>query len=63
MVDYVLIYAILTTISTIVLGYVNYRKKEIIDLGMELVIAYADQTVTEEEYGKIVERLKAVLNK
>ena len=44
-------------------GYLFYRLRELIDLGEEIVIAYDDHTVTEEEYKRIVDRLRLVLFK
>ena len=50
-------------ILALVGGYLFYRLRELIDLGEEIVIAYDDHTVTEEEYKKIVDRLRLVLFK
>lgn len=61
--DYTTIYAVLTTIGTVAYGYLYYRRAEVLDLAMEIVDAYTDKAVTEEEYGKIVEKLKIVLYK
>lgn len=61
--DYLTLYAILTSIGTAVYGYLYYRRAEVINLAMEVVEAYADKEITEEEYGRIVEKLKKVLYK
>lgn len=61
--DFLTIYTVLTTIGTVVFGYLNYRKTEVIALGMEIVRAYADKNVSEEEYKLIVDDLEAVLYK
>jgi hypothetical protein len=61
--DYVIIWTGISTIGMIVFGYLNYRKAEVITFAMEVVAAYADKTITEEEYSLIVEKLKLILYK
>ncbi len=63
MIDYTLVWAVLSTIGALILAYLNYRKAEIIALAMEVVRAYSDKTITEEEYKLIVDKLEIVLNK
>jgi len=61
--ELITIYAIATTIGTVVFGYLSYRKAEVIALAIELVEAYSDKEISEYEYGKIVDKLKAVIYK
>ena len=44
-------------------GYLLYRQKEIIALAKEVIISYEDKNISEEEYGKIVQKLKRVIYK
>lgn len=44
-------------------AYLWYRKREIVELVMEVIDAYDDKNISEEEYGKIVRKLKDVIYK
>ena len=53
----------ISTVGMIVFAYVGYRQREIIELAIELIEAYSDKEISEEEYGMIINRLKAVICK
>lgn len=53
----------LTTIGAVLFAYLYYRRREIVDLTMEIIDAYSDSEVTEEEFDQIIEKAKKVLYK
>jgi 2-keto-4-pentenoate hydratase len=62
-IDIPTIIAALASVATVVYGYLFYRRSEVVDLAFEIIEAYEDKNVTEEEFGEIVERLKKVIYK
>lgn len=54
---------IISITASAIAGYVIYRKKEIFDLAVEVVRAYDDKNISEEEYDKIIEKLRKVIFK
>lgn len=61
--DYLIIWTAISTVGMVVFGYLNYRKAEVMDLAFEVVEAYSDKKISEDEYKKIVDKLKLVLYK
>jgi len=61
--ELITLWAIVTTIGTAAFAYISYRRSEVMALAFEVVDAYSDKTITEEEYKLIVDKLKAVLYK
>lgn len=57
------VWAALTTIGAAVFAYLWYRRKEVVDLAVEVYEAAKDKTVTEEEFQKIADKLGKVLYK
>jgi len=61
--DLITIWMGISTVGMIAFAYVGYRQREIIELAIELIEAYSDKEISEYEYGKIVDKLKAVIYK
>ncbi len=61
MVDLVQIWAGATTLSTAVFGWLYARRAKIYDLLIEILQAYKDDLITEEEFERIVDKAIDVL--
>lgn len=63
MIDIATAYTILTTVGTAAALYLWCRNDEILNLAKDVVNAYADKNISEEEYKVIVEDLGAIIYK
>ena len=57
------ILAAITVLASAAATYLLYRKKEVVDLAIEVITAYEDKSISEDEYGRIVQKLKDVIYK
>jgi len=55
------IWAGITTLSTVVFGWLYMRRAAIYDLLIEILQAYKDDKITEEEFERIVDKAIEVL--
>ena len=61
--DYITIWAAVSTIGMVVFGYLNYRKAEVITFALDVVESYKDKVISEDEYKKLSADLEAILYK